>query len=116
MKKVAIASVCLWSILLGSAPLVVSATEYTNDNFQTITHEKPATFAQDVLGNFSGTTEGGKVFSQRAVVADIHVRLHRFTIDQAYFYISSFGLIAAESDTVALSIYLARAGWEEEVV
>jgi len=44
------------------------------------------------------------------------VRLHRFSIDEAYFYISSVGLITAPNDLVALSIYLAQVGWEEEVV
>lgn len=88
---------------------------YTNDNFFTAEHDIPVSFVQDALGNFSGVTETGKTFSQRSVVSDIHTHLHYFTIDEAYFYTSNFGLIMAESDTVALSIYLARAGWEEVV-
>ncbi|MCB9812233.1 hypothetical protein H6778_01090 [Candidatus Nomurabacteria bacterium] len=88
---------------------------YTNENFFTSEQDAPVTFTQAADGSFSGMTEGGKTFYQRPVVSDIHVHLHRFSIDEAHFYISSLGLILADSDTVALSIYLARAGYIEVV-
>lgn len=89
---------------------------YTNDNFFSAEQDAPKAFWQDVDGNFFGVTRSGKSFEQRPVVSDIAVHLHSFRIDQAHFYISSLGIIMAENDTVALSIYLVRAGWEEEVV
>lgn len=83
---------------------------YTNENFFTSEHDAPVSFTQDSLGNFSGLTVSGKVFTQSKVVADLAVHLHYFTIEQAHFYISSLGIIEADSDTVALSIYLAMVG------
>lgn len=88
---------------------------YTNDTFFESEQDAPATFTQDALGNFSGYTLTGKYFTQRAVVSDIHVRLQRFDIEEAHYYISGLGLIMADSDTIALSIYLARVGWQEAV-
>ncbi len=85
--------------------------QYTNTNFFTSEQDAPVSFVQDSLGNFSGVTQTGKTFHQRAVVSDISVHLHNFSIDQASFYVSSVGLILAENDTTALSIYLARVGW-----
>lgn len=90
-------------------------TWYTNDNFFQSEQDAPVSFTQTAPGTFTGFTTTGKIFYQMPVVADMHVHLHRFSIDSAYFYISSFGVISAPSDTVALSIYLARAGWEEVV-
>lgn len=84
---------------------------YTNENFFTSEHDAPATFTRDSAGNFWGHTVSGRLFTQTAVVSDIHVHLHRFTIEEASFYISSFGVIEAASDTAALSIYLSKAGW-----
>lgn len=83
---------------------------YTNENFFSSEHDSPASFTQDSFGNFSGLTVSGKLFTQKKVVADLAVHLHSFTIDQAHFYISSLGIIQADSDTVALSIYLAMVG------
>jgi hypothetical protein len=83
---------------------------YTNENFFTTEHDAPASFTQDSFGNFSGLTISGKLFTQKKVVTDLAVRLHLFTIDQAHFYVSGQGIIQADTDTVALSIYLARIG------
>lgn len=118
MKRLFVLVVVLGSLLIEAAAFPVSAATpqiYTNDNFFTSEQDAPASFIQDEFGNFSGYTVSGKYFTQQAVVSDIYVHLQRFTIDQASFYISSFGLILADSDTVALSIYLARAGFEEAV-
>jgi hypothetical protein len=89
---------------------------YTADNFLLSEHDQPKSFWSDGAGGFGGVTMSGKSFTQQPVVADMHVGLQRFSIDDASFYVSNLGLIYAETDTVALSIYLARAGWEEEVV
>ncbi len=115
MKRWIFGTTLSLSLLFGlSAPVEAAIPAvYTNSNLFTSEQDAPISFIQDTLGNFSGLTATGKAFTQRAVVADIHVRLHSFAIDQANFYISNFGTFLAESDTVALSIYLAQAGWEE---
>ncbi len=79
---------------------------YTNDNYWTSPHDKPVSFTQDKLGNFQGMTETGKTFTQTVVNNDLSISLQKFTIDEAYFYISDIGVIKANSDLVALSIYL----------
>lgn len=83
---------------------------YTNDNFWVSEHDRPVTFTQDIFGNFTGKTETGKIFFQNNIENSLAVRLQRFAIDEAYFYISDQGIIIAPTDTVALSIYLTRAG------
>ena len=81
---------------------------YTNDSFLYSYHDAPVSFTQDEVGNFSGVTETGKNFQQNIVFNSLSIRLHRFSIDEAFFYVSDHGLIWADTDTVALSIYLAR--------
>lgn len=118
MKRLVVPVVVLVYLTLEAVALPVFAAipeTYTNDNFFESEHDVPASFEQDAFGNFSGYTLTGRYFTQQAVVSDIHVHLQRFHIDQVSYYISSYGLIMADSDTVALSIYLARAGYEETV-
>ena len=115
MKTISRSLWVIMALLLGSSAVPVWAAVpdvYTADNFLLTEHDQPKSFWQDGVGGFGGVTETGKVFTQRPVVADMHVGLQRFSIDQASFYVSNLGLIYADSDTVALSIYLARAGWE----
>ena len=114
MNRVIFLSVLLVSLVAWPVQAAIPVV-YTNENFFTSKHDAPVSFERDAFGNFSGVTESGKLFTQRPVVTDIQVRLHRFAIDEAYFYVSSLGIILADSDTTALSIYLARAGWDEEV-
>ncbi|MEY3784322.1 MAG: hypothetical protein RLZZ230_644 [Candidatus Parcubacteria bacterium] len=83
---------------------------YTNDTFLSDEHDVPVSFAQDEFGNFSGLTASGKVFSQNIITNSQAIRLQRFAIDEAFYYISDRGIILADSDTVALSIYLTRIG------
>jgi hypothetical protein len=81
---------------------------YTADNFFSSLHDAPVSYWQDALGNSYGYTARGKYFSQTNVANSAHVRLQKFAIDEAFFYISDQGIIRAESDIVALSIYLSR--------
>lgn len=81
---------------------------YTNDNFWQSEHDAPVWFERDAAGNFYGQTETGKWFEQRAVTTSADVKLHRFSIDEAFYYISDKGIILAANDITALSIYLAR--------
>jgi len=81
---------------------------YTNDNFWSSPHDQPVTFERDSAGNFSGITVTGKVFTQKNITNSANIRLQRFAIDEAFFYISDRGIIVAPNNTRALSIYLNR--------
>ena len=97
---------CLWL-----SPLSVYAAvpvEYTNDNIWSSQHDIPLSWESDGAGGYSGVTKTGKTFWQQPVANDQSVRLHRFGIDRAFFYVSRIGLIQAQSDLEALSIYLSR--------
>jgi hypothetical protein len=83
---------------------------YSNDTFLTAQHDLPISFTQDASGNFTGVTTTGKLFSQNIITNSLDIRLQRFAIDEAFFYVSDRGVIFADSDTVALSIYLTRTG------
>jgi hypothetical protein len=100
------------SLILFFTSLSVQAAEipetYTNENFWTSTHDQPVSFEQDEAGNFSGITVTGKTFTQKNVVNNASIRLQRFAIDEAFFYISDRGIIVAFTNTIALSIYLNR--------
>lgn len=79
---------------------------YTNENFWTSEHDKPVSVTQDALGNFFGTTVTGKQFGQIIIENSFSIRLQKFSIDEAFFYISDRGIIKASTDITALSIYL----------
>ncbi len=78
---------------------------YTNKNFWTAEHEAPAWFEADGNGGFYGETVAGNTFTQKPVTNSFNIKLHKFSIDAAYFYISDRGVIKAPNDLMALSIY-----------
>jgi hypothetical protein len=98
------------ALLLATPCQATIPAVYTNENIWNSEHDRPVTFSQDSFGNFSGQTETGKVFFQNNIENSLSVRLQRFAIDEAFFYVSDRGIIVASSDTVALSIYLTRNG------
>jgi len=61
-------------------------------------------------GTVVGATVSGIPFRQRNIANEYGIRLQRFEIGLAYWYISDRGIIWAESDLAALSIYLSRVG------
>lgn len=82
---------------------------YTNDNFfSDIVHDRPISLFVDSAGNFFGETKNGFTFRQEKIPNTLGIRLQRFSIDQAFFYVSDRGTIRADSDISAISIYLAR--------
>lgn len=81
---------------------------YTNENFWSSPHDQPISFTQDREGNFSGVTASGKIFTQRNVLNQVDIRLQRFAIDEAFFFVSDKGIIVATDSLMALSIYLNR--------
>ncbi len=87
--------------VLGAIPDV-----YTNDNFLTSTHEQPVSFTYDGFGGFYGYTVSGRLFTQTPVINTMGVKLQKFSIDKAFFYMSDKGQIWAKNDLAAISIYL----------
>ena len=83
----------------------VSFSYYDNDSYWNTNHEKPAWFEMDSNGGFIGETEDGISFTQYPVINDQSIRLHKFVIGTAFFYISNKGIIKAENDLSAISIY-----------
>jgi len=95
----------LLAILVSPAAANIPAV-YTNDNIWTSTHDTPVTINLDAEGNFYGETETGKVYRQTNIENSLGIRLHKFSIDEAFWYVSDRGIIEAPSNVVALSIYL----------
>lgn len=109
MKKVLLTAALVFAITLPQNMVFAAIPAvYTNDNFWTAEHDVPVFFEQDTLGNFFGSTKTGKVFSQTNIQNDLGIRLQKFSIDEAYYYISDQGIIVAETDIEALSIYLTK--------
>lgn len=110
MKKVLLVAIFAIAVALpqGGVSAAIPAV-YTNDNFFSSEHEVPASFEQDLLGNFYGRTTTGKIFSQVNIENTLGVRLQKFSIDEAYYYITDRGIITAQNDITALSIYLTLA-------
>jgi hypothetical protein len=78
-----------------------------NDTYWTTPHQQPAWFESDLSGGFKGETVDGVSFTQRPVATnELNFRLHKFVIGTAFFYISNKGIIKAENDLHAVSIYL----------
>ncbi len=83
--------------------------QYDNDNIHRTYHEAPASFSVAQDGSVMGATVSGIPFRQYGIANGYGIRLHRFEIGLAYWYVSDRGIIWAENDLVALSIYLSRA-------
>ncbi|MCA9361646.1 hypothetical protein KC845_03775 [Candidatus Kaiserbacteria bacterium] len=83
---------------------------YTNENFTTDgKHDRPLSFQADGTGGFYGVTVSGMTFTQTPISNIYGIKLHKFSIGQAYFYMSDKGEIVAKNDLVALSIYFSKA-------
>lgn len=92
-------------LLVGVFIPYLSEAYYTLDNFWTTNHEAPAWFLADGNGGFYGETVAGTPFTQKPILNNLSIRLHKFAIDDAFFYISDRGAFQAENDIKALSIY-----------
>jgi predicted RND superfamily exporter protein len=90
------------------SPLTVQAYVYDNANIHYAYHEAPTSFSVDKHGETQGATVSGMLFTQRNVTVDQNIRLQRFEIGLAYWYVSDKGVIWADNDLVALSVYLSR--------
>ncbi|MEZ4194977.1 MAG: hypothetical protein R3B53_01085 [Candidatus Paceibacterota bacterium] len=68
--------------------------------------EKPVSLFEDIAGCFYGSTEGGFNFTQQPVTNEFDLRIQKFVMGDLVFYISDLGVITADSDLMAISIYL----------
>lgn len=59
-------------------------------------------------GSAWGQLESGITFTQLNVSNQLGVRLQKFIIEDAYWYITDRGVIYADGDIEALSVYLTR--------
>ena len=102
LKVTFLLGICLFvpSVTFAAVPDV-----YTNENYESSTHEPPASFVRDGAGGFYGQTISGRPFTQTKIDNNLDIRLYRFSIDEAYFYISDRGQIWAENDLAAVSMY-----------
>lgn len=110
MKTTAV--ILLAQLVLFVLPVTVLAAipeRYTNDNFLISEHDQPVSLFQDGQGGFYGVTLTGKIYTQKPIANVYGIKLHKFVIDDAWFYMSDRGMIQADTDLVALSIYFTRA-------
>lgn len=84
---------------------VAQAFTYTNENFATTPHERPVSFEGNQTVGFRGYTESGRLFTQTPIENNLGFRIHKFVIDEAFFYITDRGIITAPNDLTALSMY-----------
>lgn len=101
----------LLAIVLMVFPQVTAAavpTIYTNANFYSSAHDAPASLFQYMTGGFYGYTVTGKFYEQLPVYNEFGVHMQRFSIDEAYFYVTDRGTIDATDDLAAVSIYFSR--------
>ena len=96
------------AILVCSFPSWSYAYTYDNATIHTVYHEAPSQFEVDERGNTVGTTVSGMSFRQYSIANSYGIRLQRFEIGLAYWYVSDRGIIWAENDITALSVYLSR--------
>lgn len=95
----------LGALLVLAVPLLTKAAP-PPAGYLTAEHPAPAEFRADGVGGFVGVLSTGASFTQRPVVTDTSVRLHRFAVGDWHFYVSDRGAFTAESDLVAISRYL----------
>ena len=97
----------LAATMLGPAPLLAAPAldPYTPEHFWLLPHTEPAWFESDGVGGFYGETVDGVTFTQTIVANQAGIKLHRFNIGTAAIYISDKGVIEADNDLAAVSMY-----------
>ena len=105
----------LIALLLLAIPAMATGSEpdhftglLTNDNIISVLHPQPKHFQLDKQNQATGLTVTNLPFSQTNV-EHLEIRLQRFEIEEAWWYVSDKGLIGygqSLSDLQALSIYM----------
>lgn len=78
---------------------------YDNNSFWNSYQSQPVWFTQDSNGGFYGETADGMKFTQKPIANVFSLRIHKFSVGEVFFYISDKGVIRANGDLVAISIY-----------
>ena len=104
MKNMFLLSLCI-SLLLPGEVMAYGVTDIQNP----LLNEVPAWLMSDSSGGFYGETETGLSFTAQPVLNDYSIKLHKFTINDTFWYVTDRGVIEAVGDLEAVSIYLARA-------
>lgn len=82
----------------------------TNQNFETSPYcQAPVdwfAYMTNDREDFYGQLTSGAQFTQFNVTNELGVRLQKFVLEEAYWYVTDKGVIYAENDLQALSIYL----------
>lgn len=65
-------------------------------------------FVVEENGEAWGALTSGVTFTQTNVTNELGVRLQRFQAEDAYWYVTDKGVLQAENDLQALSIYLGK--------
>lgn len=79
---------------------------YDNSLFDNSYQSQPVWFTQDSDGGFYGEMMDGQKFTQKPIANDYMLRIHKFSMGTAFFYVSDKGVIRAKGDLAAISIYL----------
>lgn len=84
----------------------------TNQNFETSPYCKAPVdwfaYTNNDREDFYGQLTSGALFNQFNITNELGVRLQKFVLEEAFWYVTDKGVIYADSDLQALSIYLAR--------
>jgi hypothetical protein len=87
--------------------LSVPCTNYNWEHSPYCTAPVDYFFTED-NGEVWGYLTSGAMFQQRNVTNELGVRLQRFTMEEVSWFITDRGVIHADSNAQALSIYLAK--------
>lgn len=91
--------------ILFHADILTASTITSNGHFPREVKSAPLHLETDAFGRISGYTAGGDLVRQSKITEAEDAYLHRIDIDNTFFYVSDRGVITADSDTIALSIY-----------
>lgn len=103
MKNLGLKAALLGAVFL----LPLTGQAYFDTTAAGLLDEKPASLFEDVAGGFYGEVESGLHFTQQPVTNDLELKIHKFVMGDLVFYISDLGVISANNDLEAISIYLA---------
>lgn len=95
-------------VLLNVFPATGQAYSNTEEFFNS-SQNQPAWFEVSADGSAYGETVAGEVFTQINVRNNLGLRIQKFAIGSAYFYITDKGIIRAYNDLSAVSIYFTLA-------
>ena len=98
-------NIATFLVILGISNLVSLSVALANFDFASDTHPAPVSFTVDASGEAYGKLEGGYTFTQKNIFLKNDIKIQKFVTGVNFFYISDKGIIEAENDLRAISIY-----------